>query len=630
MITRYSFMERPLYNSDMSKLKKIHSLSFPILVMVLGTLIVVNMLFTAKGLSLGQSSADTDSPSCWSFDQASNKWNQTDCQIRGDVVNNCLLLERVFGICNGTDSPNVSAVSQQTTGTQCASRSGTWQDVFNRIFGLCTTSTAVVTSSPTPSVTPTPTCVQVQTNPPQTLCATPQPSPTPVPVSSNNPSIFTQQNTGPSAPKLTIGRRLYTNVPSNVGWAVQGEPVTGRADGIKLGKDYMALKEQWTQYYATSNPTFVNTGGGVPRPSNCSDTRVFIDWGDGKTSWLGRAKGQEMTPVSGGRPTDLVGTSDCGTNHGGAKGSFGFYEAYNSAGSSSPHIYPSTGLYTVTAKACYESGLPLPTGPGIIIRNPAGFNWTSPLDGRCSPEAKYSVRVISPDLVGGNPGCPQNDGSPGHFGPDYPCPWNLNYIALAAENLLMQPAPNNPNRKPYPVYKAGNNIPMGIVRVINIGTATETINSIGIPPSALKLPEFNGDGSCCHVSIHKVRMKMNGGVIGEIPMQWRNPAVGIEIMRFSQPVSVAAGQSVDLSLYGDAHVDVKFAASGRSSENTTGSTIWDDIEQYGGVGPINITSPITDKANGVLWYSNMTLGSYGLTTFMIDNIGNTPGSIQTY
>ena len=127
------------------------NVGFPALFLVLGGLLVVSLLLSGS-LGLGQIRAASNSPSCWNYDQTADNWTQTDCGLRGDIVNNCLVIDGGFAICNGTGSPNINAALQQSTDGSCSSRSGTWQDVFNRIFGLCSGSS--VGSSPVPTASP--------------------------------------------------------------------------------------------------------------------------------------------------------------------------------------------------------------------------------------------------------------------------------------------------------------------------------------------------------------------------------------------------------------------------------------------------------------------------------------------
>ena len=109
------------------KLKSINNVRFPALFLVLGGLLVVSLLLSGS-LGLGQIRAASNSPSCWNYDQTADNWTQTDCGLRGNIVNNCLVIDGGFAICNGTASLVGDTSASQAITTQ--------RSLYDRIFDI--------------------------------------------------------------------------------------------------------------------------------------------------------------------------------------------------------------------------------------------------------------------------------------------------------------------------------------------------------------------------------------------------------------------------------------------------------------------------------------------------------------
>src|SRR3989338_10472802 len=120
------------------KLKSINNVRFPVLFLVLGGLLVVSFWLGGIGINLGQVGAASNSPSCWNYDQTADNWTQTDCGLRGNIVNNCLVIDGGFAICNGTASLVGDTSASQAITTQ--------RSLYDRIFDIWPSPLAV--SSP--------------------------------------------------------------------------------------------------------------------------------------------------------------------------------------------------------------------------------------------------------------------------------------------------------------------------------------------------------------------------------------------------------------------------------------------------------------------------------------------------
>lgn len=374
----------------------------------------------------------------------------------------------------------------------------------------------------------------------------------------DDPSIFTKQDQGPSAPLIRPFDK-FGNVPAVWLWAIQGKshaaffyPNTGR-DYDQLNARVQNCQQALSTI--TNNPPILN----CPRDIvNALPIRMLyiVDWGDGKQT----------------------------TDYGNLSSENGITAGEASIPRDS-HSYANPGVYSVTAKACYGR-FPMPTGPGVNIRNPGSFQ-PGPLDGRCSAESHWQMRVVT-QADGIDPVSHATTATP----------------KLAGPQLIAKLAPNQPNEKSstrvggYPTYKIGNNIPLGILRVINVGETPETIRSILIEPSGIS-------------SIPQVRVKLNGEIIGDT-MQ--------KIMVLTKPVSLSVGQSVDLQFFGDANINENFASAGPSSSRYGRG---DDIFQSFGISGLNVNSLSDMKLSGA-GSPNLNLGN-----FELDNNGDTPGSIQT-
>lgn len=118
----------------MNKLKIFRNLGLPILFLVLGGLIVVSLLLGGIGVGLGQIQAASNSPSCWEYDQTTNRYSQSNCQIRGTVVNDCLIIDKTFAVCSGLSSPNTGA---QATPTFLGPPIREDCSLLERIFSVC-------------------------------------------------------------------------------------------------------------------------------------------------------------------------------------------------------------------------------------------------------------------------------------------------------------------------------------------------------------------------------------------------------------------------------------------------------------------------------------------------------------
>lgn len=122
-------------------MKTLSNLGLPALFLVLGGLIVVSLLLGGIGVGLGQIWAASNSPSCWEYDQSTNRYSQSNCQIRGTIVNDCLVIDRTFAVCSGLSSPNTDA---QATPTFLGPPTREGCTLLQRIFSVC------VRPSPTP------------------------------------------------------------------------------------------------------------------------------------------------------------------------------------------------------------------------------------------------------------------------------------------------------------------------------------------------------------------------------------------------------------------------------------------------------------------------------------------------